>query len=465
MNYLLNKEAFPGIEINATVDMNALFLLIEPKDEWDYGITLIGMIMHRLISIFTFVSFLLSFAPATSDVLIVEDVDRSESSGVFGDKYLSLQFAMERAIDGDTILIKPGIYHAQPTAYTEDLCGNCLEHKTTVKATRGFIIDNRDIVIMGSGPDRTRLVTNAGYGVYIEDSSPVYISGLKITGGVRDEDGNATDAAIVVRNSRVTITDCEISGNTYRDSSVVVGIGGIFGREGAELFIINNLIENNGWDGVALYRGATAFIADNVIRKGRGVGIGITWDAAATVLRNRISEYWKGIGSFGDTRVVARHNEVFDNLGWGIIATGTSWMDASNNTVIRNGNCGMAVWGPDCMGRFTNNLIVENGWREEWVCPCVGIWAYSGEDTTMVTEDRLESFEISFNNVWGNEAGEYRNMPDLTGRFGNISIEPEFLNPSDSTDFRLKPASPLIDSGNPLLTDPDGSRPDIGARL
>ena len=64
-----------------------------------------------------------------------------------------------------------------------------------------------------------------------------------------------------------------------------------------------------------------------------------------------------------------------------------------------------------------------------------------------------------FNDVWGNVDGQYRDMSDLTDRYGNISIDPEFFGP---TDFRLPENSPLIDSGDTLLTDPDGTRSDIG---
>lgn len=393
----------------------------------------------------------------------IDDLDAQMGTGSAGDPFRNLQMAIDRAADDDTLIIRPGKYEAAPRPFIEAVCGNCQEHKTEVAASTGFTIKNRRLTVIGSGVDKSILITNAGYGVYIENSPSVYLTGLTVTGGVRDTDGNATDAGIVVRNSRVTVEKCAVKDNTNRDTSVVVGVGGIFGREGAELFIINNLIENNGWDGIALYRGANAYIAGNTIRKGRGAGIGITWDATATLLRNRISEYWKGIGSFGDTRVVARYNEVFDNLGWGIIAAGTSWMDASNNNVIRNGNCGMAVWGSDCRGRFTNNLIVGNGRRKEWVCPCVGIWVYA-EDSLKETQSRLSGFEISYNNIWNNKAGQYQDIADLTGLYGNLSCDPEFADPGDSTDFRIKPTSKLIDSGNPLLTDPDGSVSDIGVR-
>jgi len=124
-------------------------------------------------------------------------------------------------------------------------------------------------------------------------------------------------------------------------------------------------------------------------------------------------------------------------------------MEASNNVIARNGNCGFAVWSDVAHGGAVNNIIVENGWRKEWVCPCVGVW---------MNGDSLK-FPIMFNDVWGNIDGQYRDMSDLTGRYGNVSIEPQFLGPSD---FRLPEDSPLIDNGDSLLTDPDGTRSDIG---
>ena len=50
-------------------------------------------------------------------------------------------------------------------------------------------------------------------------------------------------------------------------------------------------------------------------------------------------------------------------------------------------------------------------------------------------------------------------MTDLTGVHGNVSLDPGF---ADRNDFKLPAGSPLINAGNPLLTDPDGSRSDIG---
>ena len=67
--------------------------------------------------------------------------------------------------------------------------------------------------------------------------------------------------------------------------------------------------------------------------------------------------------------------------------------------------------------------------------------------------------EITYNDVWQNVAGNYRDMEPLTGEDGNISLDPDF---SDTLDFRLRESSPCIDSGDPVFTDPDGGPSDMG---
>ena len=395
--------------------------------------------------------FLLKADAWGGNTIYVDDLrDGKIGKGSQKDPFRDLQHAIEQAQDGDQIIILPGRYESHPEPYIEALCGNCERHQTQVNASRGFLIMGKGVHLIGSGTDSTVLITKAGYGVLFENSRGSLITDLKITGGKRDPDGNATDAGIVTKFSTVIINKCEIADNQDSLAGVVVGIGGIFGRENSELVIQNNFIHDNRWDGVALYRGATALITDNVIDKGRGAGIGITWDAVATVYRNRVSNYWKGIGSFGDSRVVARSNAVFDNLGWGIIATGNSYLEAANNVITRNGNCGFAVWGSDARGLATNNIITENGWRKEWVCPCVGVWWYEGKS---------EQFALSYNNVWNNVAGNYQDIEDLTGKDGNLSVNPQFTG---KTDFSLPADSELKDKGNPTYTDPDGSVSDLG---
>ena len=361
----------------------------------------------------------------------------------------SLQTAIDKCRDGDTLYLATGIYYAAPQTFTDPLCGNCLDHNTAVAATTGFVIKNKSLTLIGRGRDSTILATGAGYGIYYENSAGSHLQNLKVTAGRRDSSGNATDAAIVVRSSRLTIKNCSLSDNKHRLDSVVVGIGGVFGREGAEIFVSDCLIENNGWDGIALYRGASAYVNDCIIKDGRGAGIGVTWDAWCLAVRNQVSGYWKGIGGFGTSQVIARNNLVYDNLGWGIIGTGKSYLDATNNTVYHNGNCGIAPWSQDCRGRFVNNIIADNGWRDEWVCPCVGVWNYGN----------LDNWQFFNNLFWNNKDGNYRDMPDLTGKTGNISSDPLFVGEGD---FHLKPGSPAIDAGYGEINDIDGTPSDLG---
>jgi hypothetical protein len=366
--------------------------------------------------------------------------------GTDGDR---LEYVLKEAENGDTVLVLKGVYRAKQKRYVEKLCGNCENPNTQVEATVGFHIRGKSLIIMGEERDSTVLVTNAGYGVLFEDSYGSVLKNVTITGGIRDPDGNATDAAIVGKQCRIIIENVSVINNTHRIDTVVVGIGGIFGREDAEFLIVGNEINNNGWDGIALYRGATANISDNIIKKGRGAGIGITWDASAIIYRNRISEYWKGIGAFGESVVVAKNNAVFDNLGWGIIVTGNAYMAIQNNVIFHNGNCGFAVWEETAQGFLRNNIIANNGWKEEWVCPCVGIWMNANP----------EQFPIIFNNIWGNKAGNFEGITEETGSEGNISADPLFER---DTTFQLQQDSPCIDTGDPLIIDINGSRSDMG---
>lgn len=382
-------------------------------------------------------------------VVTPENIVLSDSGSGFPTTDNAFQTVIDNAQAEDTLLLKPGRYEALPKPYREAICGNCVDPLTEVNATVGFHISGKPLVIIGEDQDSTVLVTNGGYGILFENSYGSYVGNLTVTHGIRDPDDNATDAAFVVKNSRVTIENVRITNNTHRIDTVIVGISGIYGREGAELLIFNNIIRNNGWDGVALYRGATAVIADNVIENGRGAGIGITWDATAIVYRNRISGYWKGIGAFGNSWVVVRNNAVFDNLGWGIIATGNAYMEVINNVVYHNGNCGFAVWEGTARGILKNNIIARNGWKEEWVCLGVGVWMNTA----------LEKFPIVYNNVWNNTAGNYEGINDQTNLNGNISQDPLL---EDDQSFRLKPGSSCIDAGDPEILDPDRTRSDMG---
>ena len=400
----------------------------------------------------------LSIASAQSSSLPQITVGTSQEAD-----YSDLQQAIDLAPDGATLVIEPGSYTAAPSSFSDPMCGNCLDPATPVTASTGFVVRGKSLTIQGSGMGQTELVTNAGYGIYIEDCPSVRIFDLAVTGGTRDQDGSATCAGIVVRRSTVEVAHCEIRDNQGDFSVTIAGVGGVMGREGALLHIHHNLIHDNSWDGVALYRGAVADIHDNEIWNGRGAGCGITWDAQATIVRNDIHDYWKGIGSFGNTRVGVYNNFVHDLRGWGIVATGTSDMICRNNTVVRCGNVGIAGWEPTASIEIVNNIIAFNGTVDQWVAPRVGIWMNCV----------LPNYAIENNCIFGNHDAQvaygykefddgtwgFSRVVDFNGHFGNIGVDPMLLDDG----FRLQAPSPCIDSGDPETLDPDATRSDIGA--
>jgi len=296
--------------------------------------------------------------------------------------YQDLQRAVDRVRDGGTVQLQDGRYRLHPRPYADSTCANCERPDTVIAATRGLLVRGRGIRVTGAGPG-TVLETGAGYGVLFEQCAGCALESLTVTGGARDTSGMASDAAVVVKGGRVRIAGVEIRDNLGDSTTVkrtVVGIMGVTGRDGAELTVRDCRIVRNSWDGIALYRGARAVIEGNWIDGvdravggrhggGRGVGIGVTWDARAEVRGNAVRRYWKGIGAFVDAHVVAEENVVEEIATWGM----TLW-DADrgrphgtfrNNAIYHTGACGIAVWRGDSVpptpGEVRGNALVATG--------------------------------------------------------------------------------------------------------
>jgi hypothetical protein len=298
-----------------------------------------------------------------------------------------LQRALAAAAPNTTIALRAGHYMLNPVAYTDSTCGNCQDAEEDVPATLGARVSGSGIRIVGVHRDSVVIDTRAGYGLLFEDCRECVLRNVTVTGGVRDADGRATDAAIVVRRSTLTIDGCVIRDN-IGDSAVVaatvVGVAGIAVREAGAVTVRGCDITRNSWDGIALYRGARAHIADNIIDGvdkaaggrvggGRGVGIGLTWDARAVVERNRVTRYWKGIGIFVEAEADVRENIVEDILTWGIALWGpdgaTPAARIERNVVYRTGACGVMIDRPDGEsdpGTLTDNLIMRTGQNERY---------------------------------------------------------------------------------------------------
>ena len=303
----------------------------------------------------------------------------------FTEKVAAMRLADGTLVNGYTFQLAPGHYYLDPQAYVDSTCGNCDDPLTPVAATVGLHVSGRRISIEGKGEEPGDVVihTGAGYGLLFRGCEQCRISNVTITGGVRDPDANATDAAIVVQDSQVHIENCVIRDN-LGDSTVVaqtvVGIMGISGRESAVLTIKNNRIIRNSWDGIALYRGARASISNNLIDGvdkaagahlggGRGVGIGLTWNARANIQYNRVTRYWKGIGVFVDAEATIQENVIEEIVTWGVAywdgGRGRPVLNMTRNVIFDTGACGIAITresgGEPMAGYCRENVVFHTG--------------------------------------------------------------------------------------------------------
>ena len=310
-----------------------------------------------------------------------------ESLGVPGPQQ-NLQQIVAQAPDSSVILIE-GLHRLKPQAYVDESCGNCEIPATRVDASVGLIVSGKAKRIVGISPYKSAIHTNSGYGILFENCQDCSIESLTITDGARDPDGNATDAAVVVKNSSVLVAYNLII-NNVGDSTIVkrtiVGIMGITGREGSDITIRRNEIFRNSWDGIALYRDAHAVIEQNFIDGidlargeriggGRGVGIGLTWNAKALVRGNLVRRYWKGIGIFVDAEALVFENVIENIATWGISLwdadKGTPCGRIMRNVIFRTGSCGAAIESGACAvsdtsffqdtGSFVENILVSTG--------------------------------------------------------------------------------------------------------
>ncbi len=300
----------------------------------------------------------------------------------------NLQVALEGVAGPARLRLAPGHYILQPAVWTDSTCGNCEDPATPVSATLGLRLSGTRLELIGADADSVFIHTNAGYGLLIEDCAGCVVRGVTITGGVRDPDGQATNGAIVIRRSTARVDGCRIRDNLGDSATVagtIVGIAGVVGREESDFTLTGCRIERNSWDGVALYRGALAQIHDNLIdgvdkasgarmTGGRGVGIGLTWDAQAEISGNLVTRYWKGIGVFVNAQATVRHNVVEDILTWGIAYWGAGEGQAAarvhDNVIYRTGACGAMIsrdtGGEAPPGFFRANVIVESGQNERY---------------------------------------------------------------------------------------------------
>jgi len=345
-------------------------------------------------------------------------------------QFVTIQAAIDAAVDGDTVLVSPGTYVENIDFGTKDI---------TVAST-----DGPSVTVIDGGGSTNVVVINAEAG-----ESPT-VRGFTVRNGVG---GSVDGGGVSTTGGPAVIEDNVITGNA------TCGAGGGIAAEFSQAVIRRNLIEANfqsgcsggpGGGGVFIGGEGSVSLLDNTISGNShgafGGGVSLFAAGTPTIARNVISGNSGSLQGGGmwivnrsdaqiDTNViVGNFSESGAGVYWGV-PSGARGPMLVNNTVVDNvGSVGTALFadGFDGAARVANNILV-------------------GAGTTVVECDESNDPNppiIESNDVVHTSGGaRYGGIcGDLTGTNGNVSLAPGFVD-APAGDYHLSPASPLIDRG------------------
>lgn len=274
--------------------------------------------------------------------------------------------------------------------------------------------------------------------------------------------------------------NCVVDGFTIRNGRGTPSCGSPVATaiQAAAPILNRLLITDNGgypypWGGIApgpvVFSTGPGMITDCDVMDNLGTGIQCTSNSPALIARNLVSGN-TGSEAGGGIYIAGYGASVTDNVivgnkahvGGGIYAAGySSAVDKpliANNTIVANSSDegGCVVLTGNRVPGFYNNIVANNT-SGVMVNP-----GYSGSTPG-----------IRNNDVFSNTGAAYINLADLTGVNGNLALDPFFLDWAGG-DWRLRTASPCVDSGNDTVVDPGekdfygnpriiGAHVDIGA--
>lgn len=285
-----------------------------------------------------------------------------------------------------------------------------------------IIADVEDVILNGAAVEQPTIVVN-GYDAYM--GTHVLIQNMVITGGTAfDSDAGAYSYSPKHNGGGIQITDgadvsligCDIRGNTATWDGGGIAISGI----GGNLHLQNTLVHDNE----AAVSGGGIFIEDATV----GIQNTVIYD-------NHAGSHAGGI------------NSVF-----------AYYVDLRNITVSRN-TCGIE-WCSGGVGLtcYASPMIITNS-----------VFAYNNgpaPDDVGVFDDGGNSTASCYWNVYFSDIYD-SSSPSIPffAEAGNLFTEPMFTEYEADlpVDFHLSDESPLINAGDPNISDPDGSRSDMGA--
>jgi len=213
------------------------------------------------------------------------------------EKYTSIQSAIDNATDGDTIIVRDGVYYENIK----------VTKRLTIKSENGS--DN--CIIDGGDRNRGNVITLKADGITIEGFT------------VRKSGRGSGFAGIKVLSNSNNIRYNNISNN---------GGNGIFLYASSSNNITHNHISNNYIDGINLFESSNNAIAFNSISNNDGDGMWLDASSNNKITYNNISNNGNGILLvFSYSNSIRRNNFIDNGWRWQVIFFDSFW-----NHWIRN---------------------------------------------------------------------------------------------------------------------------------
>ncbi|MCP4580770.1 MAG: DUF1565 domain-containing protein [candidate division Zixibacteria bacterium] len=348
--------------------------------------------------------------------------------------YETIQEGIYESLNGDTVLVAEGHYYERLNFVGRNIL-----------LTSEFMVDGDTTHIQNTIIDADTSIL----GIHENGSVVMFVAG---------EDSSAILQGFTLQKG---------IGSTH--PTVVRNGGAIFCLNSSSPKITNNIISENSADaggGISVLLNSSPIIENNVILANDGHGI-YMHGAFPIITDNTISynnaEYGSGIfiNTYSDATITG--NTIHDNYGglWGggIYCQGAD-AEITNNIIYGNSvvDWGGGICCDDASPQIVNNVIYGNT-------------AYSSGGGVYCLNDANPTIVNTI--VWANSA------PNVATRSGgypvfsysiicggwegerDINPDPLFLSAYEF-NFNVCDQSPCIDAGHPDLTDPDGSRSDIG---
>jgi len=344
----------------------------------------------------------------------------------------SIQAAIDAAVDGDRIVVQPGIYvenlHFQGKAITlesaEGPADTVLDggNAGTVVTFDGG--ESREAVLRGFTITRGSADFDGG-GILIQGASPV-ITGNVVTGN------RAIDGAGIATNFASPL----VQGNRITANRATGGGGGLsLGGDSTPEILDNEISDNDAstGGGLELFAAGTPLIQGNVIRRNSASSLSFFSPGGGAIsMFNR-----------SDAQIVG--NLIVDNsarngggVAW-LVPSGARGPFLLNNTIAGNdGTMGSAIFadGFDRDALLVNNLLVALNAQGAVFCD-----SFNDQNPPTFRFNDVHS-RLGF--AFGGTCSDAQ-----IGMAGNISVAPRFADAALG-NYALAADSPAIDAGDPL---------------